>query len=533
MATSSVPLSQAYPGATMFAYCTERLHLSEAEAYLRIAAARASREHPILLAMLADGRLHLTAIAKLAPHLTPENPETLPEAGHPPVEARGRGAGRRAGASSGCAGSDAEAARPRPGTTPVRSPDRPGPSRLTRLDSVWTELSPRAQADGDSAAGHRRSRGTAPAEPAPSGRRSIEWHGRNQSSSPRRSGAAVPGLASPQPVAPRPSVGAPRPRPLQGPVHRQRRAPRQARAARGPHALLGARRRPRRRSSNTPSPRSSRGSRPGASRRRRPRGRPSPTARRRRPRATSRPPSGGPCTSGTGAVAATWTSRADGARRATVSNSTTGARSATAVTTRPMASRSPAKPTTPTWRRSTTVGGHGPAPVRKGCGALPTSPQPRLPVSTHASIRGSRQPASRVGATCSAERRAPDSPAAGGRASLPFSTRWPTTGPGRRSNTSFAPNRGTAARASRTAARPRRESRAARGRAARPGTARAPRPRSAPPGAAPAPYGCWLRSSPRSGRAALHTRRSVDRAQTVEIAARRRQQPATRAGQAT
>ena len=77
MATSSVPLSQAYPGATMFAYCTEVLHLSEAEAYLRIAAARASREHPVLLTMLADGRLHLTAIAKLAPHLTPENREAL------------------------------------------------------------------------------------------------------------------------------------------------------------------------------------------------------------------------------------------------------------------------------------------------------------------------------------------------------------------------------------------------------------------------------------------------------------------------
>ena len=42
---------------SMFAYCTEVLHLSEAEAYLRIAAARASREHPILLAMLAHGRL--------------------------------------------------------------------------------------------------------------------------------------------------------------------------------------------------------------------------------------------------------------------------------------------------------------------------------------------------------------------------------------------------------------------------------------------------------------------------------------------
>jgi hypothetical protein len=62
-----------------FAYCTEVLHLSEAEAYLRIAAARASREHPLLLTMLADGRLHLTAIAKLAPHLTAENREALLE----------------------------------------------------------------------------------------------------------------------------------------------------------------------------------------------------------------------------------------------------------------------------------------------------------------------------------------------------------------------------------------------------------------------------------------------------------------------
>ena len=64
---------------SMFAYCTEALHLSEAEAYLRIAAARASREHPLLLTMLADGRLHLTAIAKLGPHLTLENREALLE----------------------------------------------------------------------------------------------------------------------------------------------------------------------------------------------------------------------------------------------------------------------------------------------------------------------------------------------------------------------------------------------------------------------------------------------------------------------
>jgi len=62
---------------SMFAYCTELLHLSEAEAYLRIAAARASREHPMLLTMLEDGRLHLSGIAKLVPHLTRENREAL------------------------------------------------------------------------------------------------------------------------------------------------------------------------------------------------------------------------------------------------------------------------------------------------------------------------------------------------------------------------------------------------------------------------------------------------------------------------
>jgi hypothetical protein len=62
---------------SMFAYCTDVLHLSEAEAYLRIAAARASREHPILLNMLADGRLHLTGIGKLAPYITEGNRDAL------------------------------------------------------------------------------------------------------------------------------------------------------------------------------------------------------------------------------------------------------------------------------------------------------------------------------------------------------------------------------------------------------------------------------------------------------------------------
>ena len=54
---------------SMFGYCTEVLHLSEYAAYLRIAVARAARTYPILLEMLRDGRLHLTAIKQIAPLL--------------------------------------------------------------------------------------------------------------------------------------------------------------------------------------------------------------------------------------------------------------------------------------------------------------------------------------------------------------------------------------------------------------------------------------------------------------------------------
>ncbi len=62
---------------SMFVYCTERLHLSEAEAYRRITVARAVRKHEVLLAMLRDGRLHLTGIAMLAPLLTRDNRDAV------------------------------------------------------------------------------------------------------------------------------------------------------------------------------------------------------------------------------------------------------------------------------------------------------------------------------------------------------------------------------------------------------------------------------------------------------------------------
>lgn len=54
-----------------------RLSHARSIAYLRITVARAARKHPLLLPLLSDGRLHLTGIALLAPHLTPENRDTL------------------------------------------------------------------------------------------------------------------------------------------------------------------------------------------------------------------------------------------------------------------------------------------------------------------------------------------------------------------------------------------------------------------------------------------------------------------------
>jgi hypothetical protein len=68
-------LGEAAP--SMFVYATHVLHLSEAEAYLRIAVARASRRHPALLAMLAAGQIHLSGAGLLAPHLTLANREAV------------------------------------------------------------------------------------------------------------------------------------------------------------------------------------------------------------------------------------------------------------------------------------------------------------------------------------------------------------------------------------------------------------------------------------------------------------------------
>lgn len=74
-------LGQGY--SSLFTYCTQALHLSEHAAYARIEAARVARKFPVVLDLLADGSLHLTAVTLLAPHLTADNHAGLfASAGH-------------------------------------------------------------------------------------------------------------------------------------------------------------------------------------------------------------------------------------------------------------------------------------------------------------------------------------------------------------------------------------------------------------------------------------------------------------------
>jgi hypothetical protein len=53
--------------------------MSEAEAYLRIQAARLGRRFPLVVELLGQGALHLTAIKLLGPHLTLDNHAQLLE----------------------------------------------------------------------------------------------------------------------------------------------------------------------------------------------------------------------------------------------------------------------------------------------------------------------------------------------------------------------------------------------------------------------------------------------------------------------
>ena len=62
---------------SMHAYCVGRLGFTDDAAYNRIHAARAARRFPVLFEAIADGRLSVTAVRMLAPHLKSENLKEL------------------------------------------------------------------------------------------------------------------------------------------------------------------------------------------------------------------------------------------------------------------------------------------------------------------------------------------------------------------------------------------------------------------------------------------------------------------------
>ena len=58
---------------SLYAYCRGVLHLSEYESYNRMEAAHVVRRFPVIVPMIAEGLLHLTAVRLLAPRLGDEN----------------------------------------------------------------------------------------------------------------------------------------------------------------------------------------------------------------------------------------------------------------------------------------------------------------------------------------------------------------------------------------------------------------------------------------------------------------------------
>ena len=180
--------------------------------------ARASRKHPVLLEMLRDGRIHLSGIALLAPHLTARNcPALSKRATHKTkrqIEEIVAELTPRPDVAAGMR------KLPTPRSNGEGRTAEDGRSALDDLPGVVAGTVPRSRPD-DFGAPVVDGRGYGPR--ASSGRcsRSPDF-----GAASCREGAA-PGSGS-----------------VPGQVHREPGAARQARAAPGPDALVGSRRRP-------------------------------------------------------------------------------------------------------------------------------------------------------------------------------------------------------------------------------------------------------------------------------------------------
>ena len=62
---------------SLFAFCTERLRMSEDEACRRIGAARLARRFPVIFELVESGAVHSSALGELADYLTEDNHQEL------------------------------------------------------------------------------------------------------------------------------------------------------------------------------------------------------------------------------------------------------------------------------------------------------------------------------------------------------------------------------------------------------------------------------------------------------------------------
>jgi len=77
-----------YP--SMYLYCLRELHMSEGTAFKRIRAARTARQFPAIYPALAEGRLHLSAVVMLTPHLSAGHGGRAPRRRGAPEQGRDR-----------------------------------------------------------------------------------------------------------------------------------------------------------------------------------------------------------------------------------------------------------------------------------------------------------------------------------------------------------------------------------------------------------------------------------------------------------
>jgi len=109
--------------ASLFAYCREALGLSEHGALNRIEVARAARRFPAILDLLADGRVNLTTLRLLAPHLTAANFERVL------AEARGKRTEEIRAMAGGLSARSVGPSPARPNVAPAPAPDSATPSK--------------------------------------------------------------------------------------------------------------------------------------------------------------------------------------------------------------------------------------------------------------------------------------------------------------------------------------------------------------------------------------------------------------------